>query len=234
MPRALPLAVRKAIWNRSLAGQPVAQIAEEFQVSRRTVRRLLDEVRRHGEQAFEASYHTAGVRRSANYAKLRRRSLKLRQQHERWGAGRLRLELIDLYPDHELPCPRTLQRWLHDEGLAPAPSGRPSHGHEDRATRVHQVWEVDAAEQKRLATGEMISWLRLADECSGAVLKTVVFSRRTFSASSSLPRAARIPQDFQGLGMSRNGACRQRGALGLVQRSAIHKQYGGLLCHWPH
>ncbi len=137
MPRALPPAVRKAIWNRSLAGKPAAQIAEEFQLSARTVRRLLRELRLHGEQALEASYQKAGVRRSANYAKIRKRALKLRQRHARWGAGRLLLELESLYPNHVLPCPRTLQRWLREEEVPPAPCGRPPLAHAGRAHRVH-------------------------------------------------------------------------------------------------
>ena len=56
-------------------------------------------MRRRGEQAFQASYQEGGVRRSAPYNKFRRRSLKLRQQHPRWGGGRVRLELQTLYPD---------------------------------------------------------------------------------------------------------------------------------------
>ena len=37
-----------------------------------------------------------------------------------------------------------------------------------RAEHPHDTWEVDAADQKRLANGRMISWLRVVDECSGA------------------------------------------------------------------
>ena len=66
MPRALPPAVRKAIWNRSRAGKSATRIAVEFQVSPRTVRRLLYELRTRGEEALQAAYHVCGVRRSAD------------------------------------------------------------------------------------------------------------------------------------------------------------------------
>ena len=229
MPRALPSAVRKAIWNRSLAGQSSAQIAQEMQVSPRTIRRLLRELRAHGEQALEVSYEACGVRRSADFAKIRRRTVKLRQQHPRWGGGRLLLELKSLYPNHELPCPRTLQRWLREEGLSPAPSGRPSASRQDRSDRVHQVWQVDAAEQKRLASGKMISWLRMADECSGAVLKTVVFSRWPFHACATANGSEASQVGFCRVGHTRKAARRQRRSLGIVERSATG---AGFVADW--
>jgi hypothetical protein len=34
---------------------------------------------------------------------------------------------------------------------------------------------MDAAERMRLASGAQVSWLRIADECSGAVLQTRIF-----------------------------------------------------------
>lgn len=75
----------------------------------------------------------------------------------------------------EIPSDRTLQRWLRRNGLAPAPPGRRRAESRHRAERPHAVWQVDAADQKRLATGEMISWLRVVDECSGAALHSRVF-----------------------------------------------------------
>jgi hypothetical protein len=34
---------------------------------------------------------------------------------------------------------------------------------------------MDAADQVALQNGRQVSWLRIADECSGAVLQTTVF-----------------------------------------------------------
>jgi hypothetical protein len=73
-----------------------------------------------------------------------------------------------------IPHPRTIQRWLEAASLAPAPSGRKS-PHRPRSPVPHERWQVDAADQLRLGNGQLTSWLRLTDECSGAILKTVVF-----------------------------------------------------------
>src|SRR5205814_1983882 len=59
--------------------------------------------------------------------------------------------------------------------LNPAPTGRRSAGESLRAQRPHETWQIDAAELVRLRSGERVSWLRIVDECSGAVLWTVVF-----------------------------------------------------------
>jgi hypothetical protein len=78
-----------------------------------------------------------------------------------------------------LPAARTLQRWFAKAGLGPAPQGRrPKTVKKWRATRPHETWQVDAAEDIPLADGTRTSWLRIADEFTGAVLKTVVFPPR--------------------------------------------------------
>jgi hypothetical protein len=74
-------------------------------------------------------------------------------------------------PGTEIPSERTLQRWLRRHGLAPARSGRPRTKCWQRAEHPHEVWEVDAADQKRLADGRLVSWLRVVDECSGRCFK---------------------------------------------------------------
>ena len=220
MPRALASAVRKAIWKRSQSGKHPSEIAAEFHVSERSVRRLIADIESRGKEALQASYDACGVRRSKEYKKHRQRTLKLRQQHSKWGAGRLLLELAELYPQDELPCKRTLERWLHQERIPPAPAGRPSAPAKARADAPHKVWQVDAAEQKRLASGKMISWLRIADECSGAVLKTIVFSRRPLHARSSAKGAKSFEGGFYGVGLARDVASGQRRTLGIVERFA--------------
>jgi hypothetical protein len=74
-----------------------------------------------------------------------------------------------------LPDPRTIRRWLQDADLAPAAAGRKS-PHRPRSATPHERWQVDAADQMRLGNGQLASWLRCTDECTGAVLKTIVFA----------------------------------------------------------
>jgi hypothetical protein len=229
MPRALSPSVRQAIWNRFQAGQDYRRIAAECEVSPRSVRRLIREVQKRGQQAFLAGYASAGVRRSKHFEKMRRRTLKLRKQHPRWGAGRLLLELTALYRDQLLPCERTLQRWLCQEQLPPARAGRPPVARTQRTTLPHEVWQIDAAEQKRLATGQMISWLRVADEGSGGVLKTIVFSRRVFHARATTYRSKPLSCCIFRVGTAMHHTRGQRCAVGIVERSPAGP---GVVGHW--
>src|SRR5262249_869928 len=46
-----------------------------------------------------------------------------------------------------------------------------------RAGEPHEVWQMDAAERTALRSGQQVSWLRLIDEASGAVLSSRVFAQ---------------------------------------------------------
>ncbi|WP_254507121.1 helix-turn-helix domain-containing protein [Anatilimnocola floriformis] len=194
MPRALALAVRRAIWRRSKNGQSVALIAQELELCERTVRSFLQRLRARGEAALAANYQACGRERSQDAEVVRRRTLRLREQHRRWGAERLRIELTRWFVAAQLPSTRTLQRWLRT--TRPAPSGRRQGTRVTRAEQPHHVWQIDAAEQKRLASGAPVSWLRVADECSGAVLMSFVFSPRSLHAGSRGSRAGLFAAGF--------------------------------------
>lgn len=180
MPLAIPTAVRRAILRRHQRGQTARHIAAVLQLSERTVRHLLQRLRNGGAEALQPDYPACGPHRQRDRDLVRQRTLQLRSQHPRWGAGRLLVQLKKLLANHDLPSERTLQRWLRHEGEHPAPAGRPPQERRPRSTVLHEVWQIDAAEQKRLANGSLISWLRVYEECSGAVLKTVVFPPRAF------------------------------------------------------
>jgi len=217
MPRAIPPALRRAVVRRHRNGQPVARIAAELALSPRSVRHLLRQFEAHGESALAANYQACGRWRQFS-AGPRRRALKLREQHPRWGAGRLHIELTRWFAPDELPSPRTLQRWLRS--TRPAPAGRPVRRNPARATRPHEVWQMDAAEQKRLGNHQAISWLRWADECSGAVLRTIVFPPRALHAGTARARAGAFAAGFCRVGTARGAARRQWCTVGLVERPA--------------
>jgi hypothetical protein len=77
-----------------------------------------------------------------------------------------------------LPCVRTLQQWFRRVGLGPPPPGRRPAAAVNRATAPHQVWQADAAEEILLGDGTRVSWLRIVDEFTGAVLHTAIFPPR--------------------------------------------------------
>jgi hypothetical protein len=102
---------------------------------------------------------------------------QLKQAHPKWGAGFIRAVLAESFPEEQLPSERTRRRRLRGPGKPPAPPGR-RRQRPGRAARPHQRWQIDACDQMPLANGTPVSWLRAADECSGAVLGTAVFPPR--------------------------------------------------------
>lgn len=178
MPRATDLSVRLVVDRMVRLNASASEIARQLGLPLSTVRGLMRRALQSGvdgsSAALQPRYHACGPRRLAA-PPLMETAIKLRHEHARWGAGRIRIELIAMDLPHELPSVRTIQRWLRMHGLAPAPPGRRQRGCWQRAELPHDTWQVDAADQKRLAGGQLASWLRVVDECSGAVLWTHVF-----------------------------------------------------------
>jgi hypothetical protein len=173
MPGFIPVPTRLAVFNGHLSGLGSAELAARYDLPPRTVRHIV----RQGHASnglFAPPQYRRGQHASAFHPTLRQQLLGLRQQHPRWGATLLRLCLADLRPGDDLPSAPTIRRWLKEAGLAPARAGRKSTPR-PRCSTPHEVWQVDAADQMRLSTGQLVSWLRLVDECSGAVLQTMVF-----------------------------------------------------------
>src|SRR6516225_4883056 len=194
MPHPIPVPVRQVILRRAEQGQSAGLIARSLGLVARTVRQLLQRLRNHGPNALATSY--SGRPHPPQSRTFIEEAIQLRRLHPTWGAGLVRVLLRRHYPAASLPAERTLQRWFRRAGLIPAPSGRrsgPSSYH--RASQPHEVWQMDAADQVALRNGKQVCWLRIADECSGAVLETAVFPPgvlecgvRRSSAGSVAPR----------------------------------------------
>jgi len=207
MPRATDLALRLALDRMARLGATAPEIARQLDLPLSTVRGLLRRALGAGDgrppEALLPRYQACGPRPEAEPPLLEAVS-ELRRRHPRWGAGRIRVELIR--DGHAAaPSVRTIQRRLLRAGLAPAPPGRRRAASRARAAQPHEVWEVDAADQKRLADGRLISWLRVVDECSGAVLHSRVFPP---GATSPKSRPARCRTSCAAA--SRAGAGRRR------------------------
>jgi hypothetical protein len=173
MPRALPLPLREQIVEAHQGGQPLTVIAQVLHLKYRSVRQIWGRYRQAGEAGLQTHYAHCG-RASPFSPALHQAALTLKREHPRWGAGLIRLELAGQFPDQPLPRERTLQRWLQRAGLQPA-RPQPPPVARDRAQTVHEVWEIDAKEQMRLADGSGTSVLTVTDEASGALLEAVVF-----------------------------------------------------------
>jgi transposase len=173
MPAPIPTPVRQAIFQRSRNGASVATLAEEFELSERTVRHLVRRFDERGQSGLVPDYLRCATKSAAPDSAVRQKALQLRAQHPGWGGGVLLQEELGT-----CPCERTLQRWFRQAALTPAPAGRRPACDQTRARQPHEVWQMDAAERMRLASGAQVSWLRIADECSGAVLQTRIFPPR--------------------------------------------------------
>ena len=219
MPRATPVPVRQAIWQRFRDGQDVSAIALAFGLAPRTIRHLLSRFQRGGRDVMVTSYDACGLATPKPADALVQAVLQIRREHPTWGAGLIRVMLHRQRLDFgtPLPTPRTLQRWLARAGLAPAPVGRRPKGESWRATRPHEVWQMDAAEGVPLRSGIRICWLRLVDECSGAVLWTKVFPPPALAPCAAGRDSNRTPQGVHAVGSSRPPPSRQRRALGFLR-----------------
>src|SRR3954451_10711716 len=171
VPAAIPASLRQQIWDRHLQQQSAPAIAAALQLPPRFVRHLLRLFRTHA-LPTPPRFDLCGRRISPHFSALRQHVLDLRRQHPAWGAGRILAQLsADNASGQEPPDPSTVRRWLRQADLAPAPRPRRAPP-APRASQVHEIWQMDAAEGKALRSGQKISWLRLVDELSNAVLFT--------------------------------------------------------------
>jgi Homeodomain-like domain len=192
MPRPIPMPLRHAILRRWHKGQSVSTIADAIGLVPRTVRHLVRRFQLQGDSAVAASYHHAETPEPRGSTALFQIAMQLRQEHPTWGAGLIRVILRLDKASSSPPSERTLQRWFRRYGVAPAPVGRHPSRSDRRAQAPHEIWQMDAKEQIRLATGERVSWLRVVDECSGAVLWTAVFPPWAMESGASYGRARRV------------------------------------------
>lgn len=190
MPAATPVPIRQALWHRWEQGATTTELSQAFGLPPRTVRGLIQRGRQRGEEGLAPDYPTRPDPPPPPGHPAFGPAVALRQAHPGWGAGRVRIALQDqeIAP---LPSERTLQRWFRRVGLGPAPPGRRPESQHPRATVPHQVWQIDGAEQMPLGDGSRACWLRIADECTGAVLQTAVFPPRALGgrARRGHPRA---------------------------------------------
>ena len=198
MPAPLDRNIRRQIFARLQQGRQPADIAFELQLPARTVRRLCQRFRAQGKTALEPSYHRPAP---ATPSATIKEALLLHEQHPTWGAAYILLELQKRHPQMaDLPSERTLQRRFREAQQPPAPPGRKPAAERAQATRVHEVWQMDAVEQCPLQTGQKISWLRWVDEYSGAVLGTVVFPLRHVWSSARDRGRERFAPAFYAVG----------------------------------
>jgi transposase len=174
MPAAIPIPVRQVILKRWQKGESVASLAEELKLSVRTVRNLVHRFAERGQRGLEPDYGRCATKTMPTNSDEFQKAIEMRKRHPTWGGGLIRVLLQEQGHD-ACASERTLQRWFQHSTVASAPPGRRPDSDVRRAHHPHEVWQMDAVDQLRLANGQQVSWLRLVDECSGAVLQTTIF-----------------------------------------------------------
>ncbi len=217
MPRPIPVPIRQAMFRLWQKGRAARQIAESLGLPCSTVRRLLQRFRLHGTDGLSPDYWHPSVAEALPSEPVQT-AMSLRREHPTWGAGLIRVQLVLEAPERPVPSERTIQRWFVRAGLSQAPAGRPPRSRLDRATAPHETWQMDAKKHIRIKTREEVSWLRLIDECSGAVLWTAVFPPRGLAEGPPRGRANTAPPGLGSLGIAWPLPGRQRLALGLAGR----------------
>ena len=218
MPAPLTDAVRRRLFALWQKGTSPAALARQLRLPPRSVRRLCHAFDQRGAAALAPASPRP---QPATPGPALQQALLLHKQHPTWGAPYLRLRLAHLRPELvPLPSARTLQRWFQRQRQPPAPPGRKPAADPPRARQAHAVWQMDAVEQLRLATGEQVSWLRWVDELTGAVLGTAVFPPRHLRASPRDGRPAGRAAAVAALGSAANAAGRQRRPVGQLERPA--------------
>jgi Homeodomain-like domain len=215
MPAPTPVPLRQQMLRLLEQGLNAAQVARQLGRPERTVRRLL--ARPPGPGGLAPSYDHTAHRACPLPPGLRAEALDLAQRHPSWGATYLLVRLRQRHPDTPWPTPRTLQRWLGPVRPAPARPGRKPASESRRAAWPHDTWQVDAADQLRLAGGRPVCWLRVADECSGAFLHTKVFPPGPLQPGAGGRGAGRTAVLLRALGAAAGGAGGQRQPLGHLE-----------------
>ena len=201
MGRPISVPQRQVIFEKATLGHGAGEIASDLELNPETVRKLIARFRKAGVQCLAPDYSRCGLKQPRRVdAGLIEAAMAMRRQHPSWGAGIIRVRLAEQHPGPAVPGVRAIQRGFAEAGLNPAPTGRRCDGPGRRAERPHQTWQLDAADQMRLADGRMASWLRVVDECSGAFLVTVVFPPRVLEHRAGSPDPGRPPGCVRGLG----------------------------------
>jgi transposase len=149
-------------------------ISLQLSVSYGTVKSICKRYAREGIAGLEPKYDECGRKPKSTAAQaIQSTALDLRTQHSTWGSDRIRIDLVAQFGS-DAPSVRTLQRWYR-ESRHSEPKMQHNTPRIGKATKVHNIWQVDAKEQLILQDKQVACYLTFTDEYSGIWLGSVVF-----------------------------------------------------------
>lgn len=169
------MSLRLQIIEDRKGGVTLLSLSAKYQLSYGTVQTLCAQYAQKGTEGLKPQYHNCGKqRRDGRHDFVYRAVRCFKCWHPSWGAEKIRLELLMLRPDLELPATRTLQQWFVYNGQNHRRSRAPNHERQ-WAKSVHEVWQVDAKEEMVTLDGAKSCWLNITDERSGGIICPRVF-----------------------------------------------------------
>lgn len=162
----LTQAEKAYIEQRQRAGATLAQIAQELQCSRETVRKWW-RVQRQGGTPRPRGRPRRGPL-STFPVELRNRAIALKEAHPHWGPAAVKLELAKQLPGREDPWPSDTRLWALFRSACPGAlqprhrqlyPARPPSG----VTHPHQRWQMDAKENVPVGSHAVASILEIRD-----------------------------------------------------------------------
>lgn len=200
---------RQQIIELKESGLPISQVAKRLGLGQSCVKKFLKRFRELGQQGLERLSRcpkTESAHRTP--ARTRTAILETKRKHLGWGGqfiqGELRRRRFKTLPNR-----RTIERFLHQYPEFPWRTHRKREPLEDacRATRLHQLWQMDFIVQKKLqGAKQKYSFLQIRDMASTtSILKytlpaghsaltsqaTIVATRKAFIKTGRLPEAIR-------------------------------------------
>jgi transposase len=124
MPAPVPVPVRQAMFQRSRKGASVASLADEFELSERTVRHLVRRFDERGPSGLVPDYARCATKSATNDSAVRHKALPMRAQHPHWGGGLIRV-LLQQEPG-ACPSARTQRALVSPSGPDASTSGTTS------------------------------------------------------------------------------------------------------------
>ena len=177
MPQALSMAIRQQIAAHYEKGLSITALSKQYKVSRQTIYTLLSRFKVEGEEGLKPKYDKCGKSRPNSSEFLYRSVRCLRNWHPTWGAEKIHAYMLILRPNLVLPHYRSFYRWFHwNEQIEIKAKTQLPATPAYRASKLHEVWQIDAKEEMQTLDNQKQCWLNIVDEYSGTVIDPPVFS----------------------------------------------------------
>lgn len=188
------LQTRQQIIELKKSGLSLSRIAEKLGLSFSCVRKYFRRFRDLGQRGLERLSHRPGKALPwQTPEKQRQVILRTRRRHPNWGGQFLQAEL-DRQRFREIPHRRTIERFLHQYPEFTWQTRRRHEPVQDarRATRLHQLWQMDLVKRRLHGAPQKYSFLQIRDMASTkGILKEKLPAGRTEMTTPEVIAACR-------------------------------------------